>query len=139
MRALDRPDFARLCQLLDLPLELGVDWQSRILKLQHRMRQQAELSPLSTSPHAVHRGAEHSGEAASAASAAFDEALAADDKGSRAAVRRFGRQTVWCTVSLLRRVLREASWQAGDRSLTSAQAEARLAALAVSAIGGKQA
>ena len=75
--------------------------------------------------------------AAATASAAFEEALRLDEP-SRTAVRRFGRQTVWCTVALLRRVLREASWRAGDRGLTSAQAEARLASLAVAAIGGTE-
>ena len=44
-------------------------------------------------------------------------------------MRRFGRQTVWCTVSLLRRVLREASWQANDRSLTDEEAEKRFRGL----------
>jgi len=137
VRALDRPDFVRLCQILDLPLELGIKWQSRILRLQERMRQQAERMP--QPPHDNHHGAVPSGECAASALAAFVEALASEERApSRAAVRRFGRQTVWCTVALLRRVLREASFQAGERSLTSAQAEARLASLAVAAIGGKE-
>ena len=133
VRALDRSDFARLCQLLDLPLETGVQWQSRILALQGRMRQQTELAPLAP-PHPA--GDAPSGECASSAAAAFEQALAEEKGSSRGGVRCFGRQTVWCTVALLRRVLREASWPEGDRALTSAQAEARLASLAVAAIGG---
>jgi len=133
VRALGRPEFARLCQLLDLPLEMGVHWQTRILRLQSCMREQAEQAPLPPYRPGL------SGECASVASSAFEAALGEEKGSSRGAVRRFGRQTVWCTVSLLRRVLRDASWQAGDRSLTSAQAESRLASLAVAAISGADA
>ena len=86
-----------------------------------------------------HDARTRSGECAAAALSAFESALEEERGSSRSAVRRFGRQTVWCTVALLRRVLRDASWQAGDRSLTSTQAEARLASLAIAAIGGAQA
>ena len=113
-------------------LRSGVDWQTRILKLQDRMSRQAEIDSVTN-----HHGHQRSGECAAAASAAFVEALS--ETGQRAVVRRFGRQTVWCTVSLLRRVLREASWQANDRSLTDEEAEKRLASLAVAAIGGAEA
>ena len=77
-----------------------------------------------------------SGECTAVAAAAFEAALSEEPNSSRGAIRRFGRQTVWCTVSLLKRVLHGATWQPGDRGLTSAQAESRLASLAVAAIGG---
>lgn len=105
-------------------------WQTRILKLQSQMQELAEHAPL-TPP-----TSEGSGVCALSAYQAFEEAPCDASVVGRDAVRRFGRQTVWCTVALLRRVLREASWPTGDRVLTSAQAEARLASLAVAAIGG---
>merc|ERR550514_1135220 len=137
VRALDRADFARLCGLIDVPLSVGADWQARVLQLQSRMRAIAEAEPLRMTSDTK------SGRCAAVASAAFRAALesegaegAGGSRSSRTAVRRFGRQTVWCTVELLRRVLREAKWQDGDRGLSPQQAEARLASLAVAAIGG---
>ena len=47
----------------------------------------------------------------------------------------FGRQTVWCTVVLLRRVLRDARWPPGERTLSPEAAEAMLATLATGIIG----
>ena len=42
---------------------------------------------------------------------------------------------MWCTVAMLRRVLREAAWPVDRQAYTSMAAEARLASLAVAAIG----
>jgi len=78
--------------------------------------------------------AQQRGECAAAAAAAFQSAVRAN-KHYTSAVRRFGRQTVWCTVALLRRVLREAEWSEGERTLSDEQAEAQLATIAVSLIG----
>lgn len=49
-----------------------------------------------------------------------------------AVVQCFGRQTVWCTVALLRRVLREAHWPLAQPA--AADAEASLASLAVATV-----
>ena len=49
-----------------------------------------------------------------------------------AVVQCFGRQTVWCTVALLRRVLREAHWPLAQPA--GADAEASLASLAVATV-----
>ena len=108
----------------------GLQWQSRILKLQSQMLELTESSPL-----APPAGGPY-GECSLAASEAFEEALRMERSMPRDGVRRFGRQTVWCTVALLRTVLREAQWHPGDRTLNAAQAEARLASLAIAAIGG---
>jgi len=126
VRALRRVDFARLCQLLDLPLEVGATWLSRISRLQALLLTDANPTP-------------GSGDCAAAASAAFHAALDAPDEPARALMRRFGRQAVWCTVSLLRRLLREAKWPDGAQlAYTSTEAEARLASLAISTIGSSE-
>ena len=136
---LGRVDFARLCQLLDLPLQVGAEWQGRAMKLQ------AQLQPHGQWPTAPMAGEEGSGECAANVMSAFCAALASErsreregrqPEPERAKLRHFGRQTVWCTVSLLRKVLCEASWPEGGRKLSSAKAEAKLASLAVAAIGG---
>ena len=112
-------------------------WQTRILRLQNRMRELSEeLEPRPLSTAGTDDDDLTTGECAAAAATAFQGLACEDFASPRSAVRLFGRQTVWCTVSLLRRVLREARWQAGDRGLTSTQAEQRLASLAISAIGG---
>ena len=152
VRPLGRGDFARLCQLLDLPLSVGAEWQARVLRLQQRLRPfgQQDLHPRSGSGGGGGGGGGGGACAANAmgafrdairdeheravAMAAGQHALAYD--AERAKVRHFGRQTVWCTVTLLRRVLREGAFPEGGRGLSPSQAEAKLAALAVAAIGG---
>ena len=140
---LGRADFARLCQLLDLPLHVGATWQSRVLRLQAQLHLQPQGPCLAPAD----GGGDGGGECAANAMSAFCADLATERARSReggdwhepetkAKMRHFGRQTVWCTVALLRKVLEEASWPAGGRQLSSAQAEAKLASLAVAAIGG---
>jgi len=130
VRPLGRSDFARLCQILDLPLEVGAEWRSRILLLQEDLQPRAPLP--------AGQSASSGGACAEVAAMTFQTAVLEDAMPSKAGVRRFGRQTVWCTVALLRRLLKEASWQTGKCELTAAQAEARLASLAVAVIGGSE-
>lgn len=120
-------DYARLCQLLDLPLQVLVGWQSRIARLQAQL------------PTDFREPTPGAGDCAAAASAAFHAALdAPEHEPTRAVMRRFGRQVVWCTVTLLRRLLREAKWPDGaELAHTSTAAEARLASLAIATIGSQ--
>ena len=135
---LGRADFARLCQLLDLPLHVGASWQARVLTLQAQLQPHGPSRPMFD-------GDDAGGDCAASAMSAFCAALASERRRElhglphepeRAKVRHFGRQTVWATVSLLRQILREANWPAGGRRLSADQAEAKLASLAVAAIGG---
>jgi len=130
VHVLDQGSFARLCQLLTLPLEVGAAWQLRVLAMQRGVR---PVAPEADAPVRAWE-AQQRGECAAAAAAAFQSAVRAN-KHYTSAVRRFGRQTVWCTVALLRRVLREAEWSEGERTLSDEQAEAQLATIAVSLIG----
>ena len=122
---LDKGSFARLCHILTLPLEVGAAWQARVMALQRRF---AHAGPSVAS-------VELPGECAAAAAAAAFYGAVNTQSLYTSAVRRFGRQTVWCTVMLLRRVLREAQWAEGDRALSEEQAEAQLASMAVQLIG----
>ena len=135
VRPLEPPDFARLCQLLDVPLEVGAQWRSRVLALQ---RELANHVPASGGGGGGSGGG-GGGECAANALASFHELVhdeaAHASSAVRARVRLFGRQTVWCAVGLLRRSLREGAWAAGQRGLTPSQVEARLASIAIEAIG----
>lgn len=118
---------ARLCKLLDMPSPIGWQWQRRYDELVLRFPPhltEAPPTPASRTPAA----------AAVAANIAAEAIGAEPHAGSAtvAVVQCFGRQTVWCTVALLRRVLREARWPLAHPA--SADTEASLASLAVATV-----
>mmetsp|Transcript_44029 Transcript_44029/g.115687 ORF Transcript_44029/g.115687 Transcript_44029/m.115687 type:complete len:367 (-) Transcript_44029:577-1677(-) len=122
VQELDHGAFSRLCQILTLPIEVCAAWQSRVIALQRHF---AHVAPSKAS---------NSGMCAADAESDFSKAASAN-RLYTSTVRRFGRQTVWCTVSLLRRVLHDTEWMEGDRELSNSQAEARLCSMAVALIG----
>ena len=110
IHSLDAGSFARLCQILSLPFKVGAAWHASVDAL---MRHFAKLKHadrgVATTAAATQVG---SSTCVAAASSAFHGAINANTLYS-SAVHRFGRQTVWCMVTLLRRILREAPWPAG--------------------------
>jgi len=106
-----------------MPSPVGWQWQRRYDELALRFPH-GESLPTQAPPAA----------AAVAANIAAEAIGAEPHPGGAtvAVVQCFGRQTVWCTVALLRRVLREAHWPLAQPA--GADAEASLASLAVATV-----
>lgn len=135
-RPLDHERCMRLCKLLDLPKEVCAGWEQRIQELKRN------LTPPSRSVCVSSAAADGAG-CVAAVSHAYNAALVAEcanggmKRGvasSRTFVQCFGRQTTWCTVTLLRAVLHHPEWMQCEAGRELAANEAALASQAVSSI-----
>jgi len=128
VRSLDGPKIARLCHLLKLAPSVGATWQTRVDRLCDHLTQYL-AKPLGAS--------RVTPTCAAAARSAFHTAVPQALKpGSH--IGRFGHQTVWCIVTMLRRIEREAGFNS-QHTLPSCHAALQLASVAVSVISGSMA
>ena len=98
VRTLDVQRFARLCHLLMLPLDVGRSWHARVVGLLQQTAPSPNSSPLSAPRSAP--------ACAASARSTFHSALPPGIE-PRGLIGCFGRQTTWCIVAMLRRVLSE--------------------------------
>ena len=124
---------SRLCELILLPARLGSAWLQRTVELERCLGAVASSHP--NPHHATAQPQSTVGGAYASAHEAFEHALASRPSGGAvpdAPAKCFGRQTVIATVTLLRRLLREAAW---PRDLAATHAvETQLANVAVQMI-----
>lgn len=116
---------ARLTELLNLPRTVGTRWQHRYTEMRRCLQLVSDTDGATTG----NPGLAPSGVAAAAL-------VAFRDKGTTQQTRTlhsFGRQTVWCAVTLLRRIMKEAEWPP-EKAVSGGEAEAQLAAFAVATI-----
>jgi len=129
VRTLDVPRFARLSHLLMLPLDVGRSWHARVEELLRQMAPSPSSSPLSAPRSAP--------ACAASARSTFHSALPPGIE-PRGLIGCFGRQTTWCIVAMLRRVLSETNGLvAGDHCHHPSRADMQLASRAVSLISGQ--
>lgn len=133
VRTLDEHKFERLCHLLQLSPSVGATWRRRVESLCQQLTQYL-ANPLGA-PRIIPT-------TAAAARSAFHSAVPhAVKPGVKPGglIGQFGHQTVWCIVTMLRRIEREAGLAGGHRCISSSRADLQLASMAVSVISGSMA